>query len=191
VNYIAFLFTNLERINHFMNIFEEKTQPNQAANFTEDAIVSKENIRHLANDIMQNGRVVYERIVFLTDAVSSGSDAPHSQSKSLTLGQERMLLVVRRHGQMTLTRLAVDLNVTAPSASAMVDRLVEKGLLERSHSKHDRRKVVITATEEALDLIRTVENRILSFFEELVRKLGMDTARQWSDVLEQVRKVLK
>jgi DNA-binding MarR family transcriptional regulator len=174
-----------------MNTFDEKTQLHHASNLTGGTIVSKDKIRHLANDIMQNGRVVYERIIFLTDAVSSEADAPQSSPKSLTLAQERMLLSVRRHGQVALTRLAADLNVTAPSASAMVDRLVEKGLLERTHSKRDRRKVVITATDEALELISAVENRILSFFEELVRKVGIDTACQWSEVLKRVREVLK
>ena len=100
------------------------------------------------------------------------------------------ILALRDRGQMTITELSEMLDVSAPSASAMVDRLVDKGVLTREHSREDRRKVVVGVSPEAAEKVDRVQEKILQSFVELVEKIGPETARQWCQVLERVRAVM-
>lgn len=108
----------------------------------------------------------------------------------LSIPQYHTIMVVRTRGQITMTELSDQLGVSPPSASAMVDRLVSKGILIREHSLKDRRKVVVRISPEALKDIEGVEDTILRSFVELVEKIGPETTRKWCEVLEQVKSVL-
>jgi len=108
----------------------------------------------------------------------------------LSMPQYHAIMVVRMQGQITMTELSEQLGVSPPSASAMVDRLVGKGILIREHSRKDRRKVVVRVSPEVRKNIEGVEETILRSFVELVEKIGPQTARQWCQVLERVKSVL-
>jgi DNA-binding MarR family transcriptional regulator len=69
-----------------------------------------------------------------------------SGGKLLSPTQYHLCEVVRRCQPVTVTELARQLRVTAPSASVMVERLVEQGFLKRGADKKDRRKRVIFLT---------------------------------------------
>jgi len=109
----------------------------------------------------------------------------------LSIPQYHTIMVVRTQGQITMTELSDRLGVSPPSASAMVDRLVGKGILIREHSLEDRRKVVVRISPEAQKDIEGVEDTILRSFVELVEKIGPETARKWCEVLERVKSVLQ
>jgi DNA-binding MarR family transcriptional regulator len=92
---------------------------------------------------------------------------------------------------VSVTELAALLGVSPPSVSAMVERLVERGLLTRTPSNRDRRKVVIRVSPEAIENIARVEAIILSSFVELVEAVGAKTTQKWCDVLEKIKTVLE
>ncbi len=108
----------------------------------------------------------------------------------LSMAQVNLLMTVRGSGKLTLRALADMLRVSSPSASVMVDRLVERGMLLRERSTRDRRKVVIALTPEATSLMAAIEEEVLATFVGLVEELGPETARKWGEVLEQVEQVL-
>jgi DNA-binding MarR family transcriptional regulator len=60
--------------------------------------------------------------------------------------------VVERHGQITAGDLAAEVGLTTGAVTAMVDRLVAAGLLERKGDPSDRRKVLIQLTAGAKTL---------------------------------------
>jgi DNA-binding MarR family transcriptional regulator len=91
---------------------------------------------------------------------------------------------------MTMSELADQLSVSPPSASVLVDRLVEKGILCREHSTTDRRKVVVRVSPEAEKIVEEIIANILQFFVDLVEKIGIETAQKWCDVLTHVTSVL-
>ena len=83
------------------------------------------------------------------------------------------------------------LGVAPPSASTMVDRLVEKKILVREMSPEDRRKVIVRVSPEAVADIEKTEEAVLSSFVDLVEKVGPETARKWCEVLERIKFVLE
>lgn len=108
----------------------------------------------------------------------------------ISMAQMNLFMAVRGREELTLSGLADILGVSSPSASVMVDRLVERGMLIRERSSRDRRKVIIGLSPEAERLLTTVEERVLASFVGLVEEVGPETARKWGEVLHRVEEVL-
>ena len=108
----------------------------------------------------------------------------------LSMAQMNLILAVRARGEVTMSELAESLSVSPPSVSVMVDRLVEKGLLNRERATNDRRKVVIQVSPNADQHIVEMEERVVATFVELLEELGPETATKWHEVLKKVERVL-
>ena len=59
----------------------------------------------------------------------------------LSMAQLHVLATLHEHGEMTVGALAEALSISAPSASSLADRLVERALVSRERSEDDRRTV--------------------------------------------------
>jgi|APSaa5957512622_1039677.scaffolds.fasta_scaffold157162_2 DNA-binding MarR family transcriptional regulator len=110
--------------------------------------------------------------------------------KDISIAQFHTIMMIRKMGKVSLKQLASMLQISPPSASAMVNRLVDKGVLLRSQSSKDRRKVEISLTKDALLRHEHVEEAVLSSFVELIEKLGPGTTGKWCAVLEEIHQVL-
>ena len=100
--------------------------------------MSKSGIQEQAHLIFTTGKMIRNHVMrILTD------HAAQEGCFDISGPQLFALLVLRDRGPATITELSHVLEVSPPSASAMVDRLVEKGILTREHSREDRRKVVV------------------------------------------------
>lgn len=93
-----------------------------------------------------------------------------ASDEQLVMSQVKLLLLISRPGQrFKVTDVAEFLGVTNAAASRSIDRLVQRGLVERTVSQEDRRAVDLALTslaEELLARFTTVRNR------ELLRLLG-------------------
>jgi DNA-binding MarR family transcriptional regulator len=69
-----------------------------------------------------------------------------AETGGLTVPQVRVLRYVRRHPNASLGELAEYLYISAPSASALVNRLTRQGLLLAEIPAEDRRRVRLTLT---------------------------------------------
>jgi DNA-binding MarR family transcriptional regulator len=109
----------------------------------------------------------------------------------LSMAQFNLLMAIQAAGEITGSELAAQLGVSPPSVSVMVDRLVDRGLVIRRRSARDRRKVVLSLSEQAASHFGRIEEKVLASFVSLVEALGQETAAKWIEVLEQVEQVLK
>jgi DNA-binding MarR family transcriptional regulator len=78
--------------------------------------------------------------------------------------QLRLLVVLDRHAPLNLGTLAEHLEVSTPSASRLVDRMVEAGLVRRQAAAHSRREVSLAVTargRRALSSLRRVRRRAI------------------------------
>lgn len=76
----------------------------------------------------------------------------------LTLPQAKALIVLYNQGERSLTELAAGLAVSLPSASELVDRLADRGLVERTTDPADRRRIVISLAEPAIAYGRRIHD---------------------------------
>ena len=139
-----------------------------------------------ARYIYTTGRQIYDEIDQVVMAHLLASPAGQSY-RDLTLSQLHAVMLVEKNGSVSMSRLAEQMRVSPPSASAMVDRLVEKGLLVREHSTQDRRKVVVAVSPCMSSKCTEIEKNLLTFFVNLVRGLGPETAVQWCAVLSRIK----
>ncbi|MBW1897993.1 MAG: MarR family transcriptional regulator [Deltaproteobacteria bacterium] len=144
----------------------------------------------LARNIFESGQLIQDRI-FRVRAAQLETIGERQDFESLTVAQLHAILMIHMRSQVSVNELSNLLGVSPPSASVMVDRLVEKGILRRRHSKKDRRKVEIRISSKAVEHIQGVEEAILESFAEIVEKIGPETAQKWCDVLEKVKPVLE
>ncbi len=74
--------------------------------------------------------------------------------ESLAMSQVKLLMLISRPGQrFKVTDIADFLGVTNAAASRAVDRLVQRGLVDRTVSKQDRRAVDLKLTEASERLL--------------------------------------
>ena len=62
-----------------------------------------------------------------------------------------------RHGEMPMSRLADMLDVSDSNASGVIDRLEERGYVERIRVSDDRRVVLVRATEAGRQMLAEAE----------------------------------
>ena len=78
-----------------------------------------------------------------------------------------ILSMLDRHGEMPMSRLAEMLDVSLSNASGVIDRLEERGLVERIRVPDDRRVVLVRAT----DLGRRTMTEIEVLKEEMLQNV--------------------
>ncbi|MBE3576217.1 MAG: MarR family transcriptional regulator [Limnochordales bacterium] len=74
-------------------------------------------------------------------------------SGQLSVPQLRVLAYLGRNPGACLADVAGHLGVTNPTASAMVDRLVRRGLVERAQHSEERRRAVLRLTADGVALL--------------------------------------
>lgn len=142
-----------------------------------------------ARFIMTSGRRIWEWVFKIqADQLADGKE--DKTRMDLSMAQYQVLLLLNRQKTMTISELAARLGVSVPSASAMVERLVDRGVLRRRQAEDDRRKVEVFLTQEALQKVSKIESIMIDSFLELVASVGEDTARKWCEVLQKVETCL-
>lgn len=63
-------------------------------------------------------------------------------------GQQRVLTVLSRHGSMPQSDILEEMGLARATLSELLTRLEEKGLVERTRSKADRRAIVVSLTKK-------------------------------------------
>lgn len=77
------------------------------------------------------------------------------------------LILIDRHGQIIMSQMSDFLSVPMSTATGIMDRLVKKGLVQRTRDESDRRTVVITLTEEGQRLINQIKNRLSGYIRKI------------------------
>jgi DNA-binding MarR family transcriptional regulator len=106
----------------------------------------------------------------------------------LTLPQFNILRILRgQKGKPATVKLLTERMLDKSSnASRLVDKLLEKGLVNRISCPNDRRAVEVTITQAGLDLLKIVDKEVRSFSAAHPDFTEAD-ARQLSDLLDRLR----
>ena len=85
----------------------------------------------------------------------------------LSMAQLHILYTLQRNGQMTMSRLAEVLNVSLSNATGLIDRIEERGFVERTRVAEDRRVVLIRVTPEGEQMLEEID----ALSDELLRSV--------------------
>ena len=117
------------------------------------------------------------------------ADSPYWLSLDLTMGQLKAMMALVAHGPLSLGVLARTLGIGEPSASLLVDRLVDHGMLMRESDPADRRRILLRPTVEATERFDRLRHMRSERFGDWLDRLSADELRQLARGLAAVVRV--
>lgn len=119
-------------------------------------------------------------VVPLITRVLRAETRQHSQPY-LSLSQLRVLHFLKRKPQSSLSDVADYVDVSRPTMSVMVERLVQRGLVHRVEDANERRRVVLTLTVVGMVELDAAYNATLA---KVANRLEMLSETQCQQVVE-------
>jgi DNA-binding MarR family transcriptional regulator len=117
---------------------------------------------------MEEGRLIYTVSAILRKA-SDRALAPWG----LSVAQAPVLVILREAGRpVMITEVARRLHLETPSVTTMVDRLTERGLVDRVKDPKDRRKTLVTLTRKGKRTVDTIREPGRQLEEEMFGALS-------------------
>lgn len=109
----------------------------------------------------------------------------------LTLLQVQALKFIHFNKTATTTDLARLFQVSKPSASALVERLVENGWIKRTSHAADRRTIILTLTRKGSQRLNGICEKRVSLLKTLFRSLSMVEKETLVRILKKMNDTLK
>jgi DNA-binding MarR family transcriptional regulator len=99
---------------------------------------------------------IIDRILTAYNDISKSINPPNLYQIELTSSQIKVLATFSEREFYTMTELSQILSVTLPTMTAMIDRLIQGGLVTRERDDRDRRVVQVRLTREGKATIRNL-----------------------------------
>jgi DNA-binding MarR family transcriptional regulator len=114
---------------------------------------------HTPEGVDARVRAAEEAIAGLGRAVSTLRCAGSQRlvRRGISMTHFHVLTLLRHHGEQPMGRLAEILDASMSSATGIIDRMEERGLVERIRVPDDRRVVMVRPTQAGLDLVDEAE----------------------------------
>jgi DNA-binding MarR family transcriptional regulator len=140
----------------------------------------------------QNIKDLVDRYIAVSLSVEkkAGSLVKEQIGSDLTNDQHFTLRYMNQVGTCTSSELAEVFDVQKSAITAIIQRLWEKGLIERTRDEKDRRVVYLTLTEKGENLYLQAEERIHTLVESLITKFDESEIKQFIETFEKLNKVL-
>lgn len=120
----------------------------------------------LVQELFEINSKVHDRAVGLV--------GPMPVPPDLTMQQVRVLGHIAKDPGISGHEIGDRLGVSAPTASGLIDRLVEKGLVSRVDDPDDRRVRRLHATETGLDVIRQMDSMFGRALGVVIERLSVE-----------------
>ncbi len=101
----------------------------------------------------------------------------------LSVSQLEVLWFVAMSGRVSMEAVASHLGVKPPSATALIDALVQKGFIARARDPKDRRVVQVSLTPSAKRQLATIKKRKEQAFESLLGNLSATDRKELTRLL--------
>jgi DNA-binding MarR family transcriptional regulator len=88
-----------------------------------------------------------------------------------------VLMLLMEHDQVPMSRLAGMLDVSFPSLSGIIDRMEERGLVERIRDANDRRIVLVKSTAKGTASVAEVQEMRREYLRKILRSMGLNERR--------------
>jgi DNA-binding MarR family transcriptional regulator len=105
----------------------------------------------------------------------------------LSMSHWHALMLLARHGEMSMSRLAEAQQISLSNATGLVDRLVERGLVERIGDPGDRRVVLVRISDDGRRQIERVDLLREDFIRRVVDRLDATELKRLHLALRDVR----
>lgn len=100
-----------------------------------------------------------------------------ARAEGITAGQASLLAQIRMHPELSARDLAARENVSAPVMTRALDRAERDGLIVRSRSPEDGRKIRLALTPKGARVLRSVRRRRTAWLAEHLEGLSTEELR--------------
>ena len=108
----------------------------------------------------------------------------------MSMAQVHVVTTLLEHGTISIGALAEELAISAPSATGLVDRLVERGLVERVRSEDDRRTVRVSLSPSGLAMAEQIHGVRPSEFSDVLAELSDEELAQVVHLIGRLRQAV-
>lgn len=115
----------------------------------------------------------------------AGSERMHRAGMSMT--HLHLMTLIERHGEMAMSRIAELLDVSVSNATGLIDRIEERGLVERVRVPDDRRVVHVRLTDAGVRQLREVELFKDDMMQRILTKLDSDSLAGVAKAMDDLR----
>jgi DNA-binding MarR family transcriptional regulator len=126
---------------------------------------------------MTSSSELTEKIRQLVDVITTRTMRERSQyvkATGLSMPQFGILMYLYHSSNCGISHLGEYMDISAPAASQLVDRLVQHGLVERTEDPNDRRAKQLALTPKGRELIETGLTARTRWVDELAASLTPD-----------------
>ena len=94
--------------------------------------------------------------------------------QGISMAHLQTLWLLQEHGPLPMTRLADLLGVADPNATGIIDRMEQRGLVERLRDGADRRVVIVQQTPKGARAVEEIDGWRSEMLEALLQRLDTD-----------------
>ncbi len=127
--------------------------------------------QHLAEELAEMSLTAQR--LFLVESIEV------SKKMGITLTQYIILGILSQHTGLFMSELARLMNHAQSTATGMVSRLMDSGLVERVPHSLDQRKVVVQITEKGEDLLKKMRLHMVRNLREMFTDLSQKDVDAW------------
>ncbi|MDW7690564.1 MarR family transcriptional regulator [Flammeovirgaceae bacterium SG7u.111] len=141
---------------------------------------------------METEKVLFEIIDFIAKATKENKEGVLSEDEfsRLTINQFYYLDLIGRLEKPTLSKLAEELQITRPSVSAIVNKLIEKGYVYKTQSEDDQRIFYLFVSDRGRELIDAEHKIYRAFALHVKTTLNQEELTQFTNILSKILKNL-
>jgi DNA-binding MarR family transcriptional regulator len=140
-------------------------------------------------DTQRSREYLLNRVVDILEEVTrSGSHtvSPEWFTLDMTMPQVRVVFLLLQEGSLRMSDLASTLDVSMSRATGLVDRLVEKDMVNRWQDPEDRRSVLCALTDQGMELGQRLLAARRSRWEERLAPLSQGDLKKVCKAMELV-----
>jgi DNA-binding MarR family transcriptional regulator len=119
------------------------------------------------------------------------SDMTDDRFKNLTSNHVHAALIIKNISPCALKKFASVTRMSGAAASALVDRMVKAGVVQRKVNPENRREILLTISSDFEAHVSYVRSEMIRWFETLAGKIGMESFEKWYNVMVDLHRVLQ
>ena len=133
---------------------------------------------------------ILQRIMTSYNDISKSINPKGLLKINLTSAQIKLLTCFSDRDAFTMTELSRNLNVTMPTMTAMVDRLVKSTMIKRERADVDRRVVTVTLTDAGRKVLKKLIRIRREEMEKILMNLNDEEMENYLNSIEMVAQLL-
>ncbi|MBS4211497.1 MULTISPECIES: MarR family winged helix-turn-helix transcriptional regulator [Neobacillus] len=108
----------------------------------------------------------------------------------LTNDQHYILRYIHQTGECTSTELAEVFQVNKSAITAIINRMTDRGLIQRTRDEKDRRVVYLTPTQEGVELFQSAQEKVHQLVESIITQFDETEITTFINTYEKLAQIL-